>query len=72
MRMGMIHKRNEALTSALVMADCAVAEAHWHSPIGDESREELEDAGCFMLVAFGAGLRGEEVPLISMEGLLTF
>ena len=25
-----------------------------------------------MLAAFGAGLRGEEVPLMSMEGLLTF
>ena len=27
---------------------------------------------CFMLAAFGAGLRGEEVSLMSMEGLLTF
>jgi hypothetical protein len=26
----------------------------------------------FMLVALGAGLRGEEVPLISLDGLLTF
>jgi hypothetical protein len=25
-----------------------------------------------MLAAFGVGLRGEEVPLISMKGLLTF
>ena len=25
-----------------------------------------------MLAAFGAGLRGEEVPLISLDGLLTF
>ena len=25
-----------------------------------------------MLAAFGAGLRGEKVPLMSMEGLLTF
>jgi hypothetical protein len=72
LRMGMICKQNEVMTSALVMAVCAVAEARWHSPIGDESREELEDAACFMLAAFGAGLRGEELPLISMEGLLTF
>jgi len=35
-------------------------------------RENLEDTVCFMLAAMGAGLRGEEVPLLSMEGLLTF
>jgi hypothetical protein len=40
MRMGMIRKKNETLISALVMAVCAVAEAHWHSLIGDESRED--------------------------------
>jgi hypothetical protein len=72
MRMGMIHKQNEALTSTLMIAVCAEAEAPWHSPISDESREELEDAVCFMLATFGAGLRAEEVPLKSMEGLLTF
>jgi hypothetical protein len=32
----------------------------------------MEDAVCFMLIAFGAGLRGEEVPLVSLEGLLHF
>ena len=32
----------------------------------------MEDAGCFMPIAFGAGLRGEEVPLVSLEGLLQF
>ena len=47
--MGMIWKLNEALTSALVMAACTVAEACWHSPIGNESREQLEDVICFML-----------------------
>ena len=70
MRMGMIRRQNEALTSALAMAVCAEAETRWHSPIGDNAREELEDTVVFMLAAFGAGLRGEEVPLISLDGLL--
>ncbi len=35
-------------------------------------KEELKDAICFILAAFGAGLCGEEVPLLSMEGLLSF
>ena len=72
MRMGMIRRQNKALTSALAMAVCAEAETRWHSPIGDNAREELEDTFFFMLAAFGAGLRGEEVPLISLDGLLTF
>ena len=72
MRMGMVRVQNEALTSALTMAVCAEAETQWHSAIGDRAREELEDTVVFMLAAFGAGLRGEEVPLISLDGLLTF
>ncbi len=32
----------------------------------------MEDAVCFMLIGFGAGVRGEEVPLVSLEGLLNF
>ena len=67
MRMGMICRQNEALTLALVMAVCAEAK-----PTGNNAREELEDTVVFMLAAFGAGLRGEEVPLISLDGLLTF
>jgi hypothetical protein len=69
MRMGMIRRQNEALTSTLAMAVCAEAETRWHSPIGDNAREELEDTVVFMLAAFGAGLRGEEVPLISLDRL---
>jgi hypothetical protein len=72
LKMGMIRRQNEALTSALAMAVCAEAETRWHSPIGDNAREELEDTVVFMLASFGAGLRGEEVPLISLDGLLTF
>ena len=35
-------------------------------------RTEMEDAVCFRLIAFGTGLRGEEVPLVSLKGLLNF
>jgi hypothetical protein len=67
MRMGMIRRQNEALTLALVMVVCAEAETRWHLPIGDNAREELEDTVVFMLATFGAGLQGEEVPLISLD-----
>lgn len=32
----------------------------------------MEELACFVLIAFGVGLRGEEVPLVSLEGLLYF
>jgi hypothetical protein len=72
LRMSMIRKQNEALSSALALAVCEAAETRWNSATEEGAREELKDTICFMLVAFGAGLQGEEVPLLSMEGLLTF
>ncbi len=68
----MVRKQNEALSSLLALAVCEIAESKWHLSLDEEMRENLEDTVCFMLAAMGAGLRGEEVPLLSMEGLLTF
>jgi hypothetical protein len=34
--------------------------------------EALEELACYVLIGFGVGLRGEEVPLVSLEGLLYF
>ena len=68
----MVRKQNEALSSLMALAVCEVAESKWHQSPDEETRENLEDTVCFMLAAMGAGLRGEEVPLLSMEGLLTF
>jgi hypothetical protein len=72
LRMGMVQKQNEALSSLLALAVCEVAESKWPLSPDKETRENLEDTVCFMLAAMGAGLRGEDVPLLSMEGLLTF
>jgi hypothetical protein len=72
LRMGMIRRQNEALTSAMVLAMCRRAEADWRTAQSAVRRIEVEDTVCFMLLGFGSGLRGEEVPLVSLEGLLTF
>ena len=72
LRMGMVRKQNEALTSSVALAVCEVAESRWQLSSDEEMRENLEDTVCFMLAAMGAGLRGEEVPLLLMEGLLAF
>jgi hypothetical protein len=38
----------------------------------DAKQLEMEEEVCFMLITFGEGLWGKEVPLISLEGLLNF
>ncbi len=72
LRMGVVRRQNEALMSKLVLGVCTEAEKAWVQARSDFRRMEMEDAVCFMLIAFGAGLRGEEVPLVSLEGLLNF
>jgi hypothetical protein len=72
LRMGMVRRQNEALTLKLVLGICGEAERIWASACSDIKRMEMEDAICFMLIAFRVGLRGEEVPLVLLEGLLHF
>lgn len=73
LRMGMVRKQNEALTSELALAVCHKAEQIWGSPSTPEvTWAVLENTVGFMLTAMCAGLRGEEVPLLSLEGMLTF
>jgi len=72
LRMGMVRRQNEALMSLLLLGVCAAGEEAWRQSSSEVERKTIEDTVCFMLIAFGAGLRGEEVPLVSLEGLLTF
>jgi hypothetical protein len=55
-----------------VLGICAKAEWIWGSAQADAKQMEMEDAVCFMLIAFRAGLCGEAVPPVSLEGLLHF
>ncbi len=70
--MGRFHRQNEALTSKLFLGVCAEAEKIWTLAHLEVKRTDMEDTVCFMLIAFGRGLRGEEVPLVSLERLLNF
>ncbi len=63
LRMGMVRR---------ILGVCAEAEKIWSLAHLEVKRTEMEDAVCFTLIAFGTGLRGEEVPLVSLEGLLNF
>ncbi len=70
--MGMVHRWNKALTLMLVIGICGKVERVWGSACLDFKRMEMEDAVCFMLIAFGAGLQDKGVPLVSLKGLLHF
>ncbi len=52
LRMGMIRKQNEALTSVLVLAVCEATEARWNLETEEGVKEELKDTICFMLADF--------------------
>ena len=56
LRMGMVCRQKEALTSKLVLGVCVEGERIWGSARLDTKRVEMEDAVCFMMIAFGAGL----------------
>ena len=71
-RTGQTRKQNEAFTSALVLACCEVAELLWVAAETEEEKEKLEELMAFMLMEFGAVLRGEEVHLVSLAGMLSF
>jgi hypothetical protein len=72
LRKGMVRWQNKALSSKLVLGICGEAERIWASVCSNVKRMEIEGAICFMLIDFGVGLRGEEVPLVSLKGLLHF
>ena len=71
LRMGSEKKQNYGLSSAQVLDLTVEMEGQWQAAASDERRRtEIEDVAVFMLVSFLAGLRGEEVPLLSLEGML--
>lgn len=72
LRTGQIRKQNEALTTDVILACCEVAEAMWEEEESEAEKEKLEELMCFILLSFGAVLRGEEVPLVSLKGMLDF
>ena len=72
LRMGVVKFQNKALTSAMVVALCVLLEEAWEATTDKGYRERSEELMCSILIGFGASLRGEEVPLTSLKGLLHF
>ena len=69
LRMGEIRVQNEALTSEMILAIDEIAEREWRN--GSDTRKRLiEGTMCAMLLEYGAALRGEELQMVRVEGVL--
>ena len=51
---------------------CRETEGKWRATQNTGRQIEVEDTVYFMLLGFGARLRGEEVSLVNLESVLTF
>ena len=70
--MGVVRFQNEALNSPMVLALEKITENEWERSTSQSRHETIEELISFVLIGFGAGLRGEEVPLVLLQGLLNF
>ena len=72
LRMGVVRIQNEPLTAPIIHALDRLATQEWMSAKEEATRKELEDTMCFALFGYLNGLRGEEIPLVSLRGMLHF
>jgi hypothetical protein len=70
LRMGEIRRQNEALSSDMVHAILREVEQDWSMASSESFRAMLEEFASFLLIGFGVALRGEEIPLVSLKGML--
>ena len=71
-RMGVIRKQDEALTVEQLLGVAELAEMDWQKSKCESEKKEIESMMAFVVIGFCLSLRGEEVPLTVIEGLLTF
>lgn len=72
LRQGEIRRQDLPFTSKIVLALDTVCEIKWRSSLEGIEKQDLEDFMCFVLMEFCGDLRGEEVTLLSLAGLLQF
>ena len=71
-RMGVIRKQDEALTVDQLNAIMELGEKDWRKSKCDEEKKEIECLMAFIVIGFCVSLRGEEVPLVALDGMLEF
>ena len=71
-RMGVIRKQDEALTVDQLNTIMELGEKDWRKSKCDEEKKEIESLMAFIVIGFCVSLRGEEVPLVALDGMLEF
>jgi hypothetical protein len=69
-RMGVTRKQNEALMSSQLLALLEVIEEDWIASPEGPAKKRLEEVAAFVCIGFSGSLRGEEVSLISIKGMI--
>ena len=57
---------------ALMLAILKLAEEDWKRSKSAYEKKTIEEAMCFMIIGLMLSLRGEEVPLTSLTGMLEY
>ena len=70
--MGVVRKQDDVLTVEQLLLVCEITEADWNKSKSKEEKKDIELVTSFMIIGFCISLRGEEVPLIVIEGMLAF
>ena len=60
------------MTVEQLLAVCKIAEDDWRKSKSEAEKKDIESVISFMIIGFCISLRGEEVPLIVIEGMLAF
>ena len=71
-RMGVFRKQNEPLTMKALLGILKIAEEEWQASRSEKEKKHIEEFVCYMIVGFMLSLRGEEVPLVSLTGLINY
>ena len=71
-RMGVIRKQNEALTVEQLLGLTELGECDYQKSTCENEKRDIENLLAFVIIGFCLSLRGEEVPLTCIEGLLTY
>ena len=71
-RMGVFRKQNEPLTMKLLLEILRTAEEDWKAARSEREKKHIEEFACYMIVGYMLSLRGEEVPLVSLTGLIEY
>jgi hypothetical protein len=71
-RMGVTRKQDEAINSEQILALLETGEFYWKMAADTQERRGIANIMAFVVIGYGASLRGEEVPLASIKGLNKF